>query len=119
MFSFRFIYIIKITRRMPERWLFPATGDLLVGRQNKLKSTSVCGLNRRERYCIVSFLDKNDKCFYCDSRSEIDSVSSRTNYHNTSHLVKYIVTSSPQDRLKGWWQSGNGVQDVTIQVCFQ
>lgn len=98
---------------------FPATGDLLVGRQDKLKATSTCGLKRADRYCIVSFLDKNDKCFYCDSRYEVDSVSTRTNYHNTSHLAKYVVTSSPSDRLKGWWQSENGVQDVTIQLDLE
>ena len=33
-----------------------------------------------------------------------------------SHLPKYMVTTSPKDRLKGWWQAENGKQEVQIQV---
>merc|ERR1719354_1132731 len=95
---------------------FPATGDLLVGRQNKLTATSTCGLKRPEKYCIVSFLDKNDKCFTCDSR---DDRSGYTNEHATSHQVKYVVSTSPKDRLAGWYQAENGVQDVTIQLDLE
>ncbi|XP_002168125.3 laminin subunit beta-1 isoform X1 [Hydra vulgaris] len=95
---------------------YPATGDLLVGRENRITATSTCGLKERTKYCIVSFLEKDEKCFWCHSTPEIESSGNRYKY---SHLPKYMVTQVPADRLKGWWQAENGVENVTIQVDFE
>lgn len=95
---------------------FPATGDLLVGRENRISASSTCGLKGRDRYCIVSFLNQKEKCFYCQSTREVDGTP--LGYKN-SHLPKYMVTTSPKDRLKGWWQAENGKQEVQVQVSCE
>eukprot|EP00111_Clytia_hemisphaerica_P016792 TCONS_00049800-protein len=94
---------------------FPATGDLLVGREDRISATSTCGLKGPEEYCIVSFLNNKKKCFRCESTREVDLTPESYKY---SHLPKYMVTTSPKDRLKGWWQAQNGEQEVQIQVIL-
>ena len=61
--------------------------------QDKLSSTSTCGSERKERYCILSHLDyskksekSGKKCFWCDSTDEGKSLNPRT-----SHKIENIV----------------------------
>lgn len=94
---------------------YPATGNLLIGRENQLYASSTCGLNGQQRYCIVSHLDaERKKCFWCDSRP-----SQKPNpllNHNVSNIVYKMF---PGTRQKSWWQSENGKENVFIQLDLE
>lgn len=91
---------------------YPATGDLLIGREGNLTTNSTCGMDRPERYCIVSHLDDDKKCFLCDSRQPWS-----TQYSN-SHRIENIVSSFRERKFK-WWQAENGVQNAYIQLDLE
>lgn len=79
---------------------YPATGNLLIGRTDRLKTSSTCGLNGPERYCIVSHLKDRKKCFFCDASSQ-----------KKQHSIENIVSGVPH---RTWWQAENGLENVTL-----
>ena len=84
---------------------YPATGDLLIGREANLTATSTCGLDRPDRYCVVSYLEKAPKCFTCDSRQPYS-----VGYSENSHRIENIVSSFNRDGR--WWQAETGKEQV-------
>uniref|UniRef100_A0A672YMJ9 Laminin subunit beta-4-like n=1 Tax=Sphaeramia orbicularis TaxID=375764 RepID=A0A672YMJ9_9TELE len=92
----------------------PALGDLMVGRDAQLSATSTCGLYGPQNYCIIGYLEEEQKCFTCDSRQPFDRYSN-TNSHRIENI---IATFEPERKLK-WWQSENGVHEVSIRLDLE
>uniref|UniRef100_W4VRM4 Putative laminin n=1 Tax=Corethrella appendiculata TaxID=1370023 RepID=W4VRM4_9DIPT len=92
---------------------YPATGNLLIGRENRLYASSTCGLYHPERFCIVSHLEEK-KCFLCDTRAETE------NNPLKNHRVGQIIYKyQPGTFEQSWWQSENGKENVTIQLDLE
>ncbi|XP_068627747.1 laminin subunit beta-1 [Battus philenor] len=98
---------------------YPATGNLLIGRESRLSATSTCGLNRRERYCIVSYLDdrlrkERETCFTCDSTNKT------IHKPDENHRIQNIIYKFyPGTRYRSWWQSENGKENVSIRLDME
>ncbi|XP_037374552.1 laminin subunit beta-4 [Talpa occidentalis] len=92
----------------------PTTGNLLVGRSAQLSASSTCGLNGAQKYCILSYLEGEQKCFICDSRFPYDPYT-----QSNSHAIENVITRFEPDREKKWWQSENGLHHVSIRLDLE
>lgn len=92
---------------------YPATGNLLIGREERLVASSTCGTRSRERFCIVSHLE-DTKCFSCETNER--TVHDPMLNHRIGQI---IYKNQPGTRMQSWWQSENGVQNVTIQLDLE
>ncbi|XP_010130709.1 PREDICTED: laminin subunit beta-4, partial [Buceros rhinoceros silvestris] len=92
----------------------PAVGDLLLGRSKQLTASSTCGMNGPQKYCIIGYLEAEQKCFLCDSRYPYNPYMQ----HN-SHMIENVITTFEPDRKKKWWQSENGIDHVSIRLDLE
>uniref|UniRef100_A0A8C3J6K5 Laminin subunit beta 4 n=1 Tax=Calidris pygmaea TaxID=425635 RepID=A0A8C3J6K5_9CHAR len=92
----------------------PAVGDLLLGRSKQLTASSTCGMNSPQKYCIIGYLEAEQKCFLCDSRYPYNPYMQ----HN-SHMIENVITTFEPDRKKKWWQSENGIDHVSIRLDLE
>ena len=91
-----------------KRSCYPATGDLLIGRAEKLFASSTCGLTEPEDYCIVSHLQDSNECFVCDASTS-----------ENNHTAPKMISEFNGKKERTWWQSENLREDVYIQVILQ
>lgn len=92
---------------------YPATGNLLIGRENRLTASSTCGLHAPERFCILSHL-QDKKCFLCDTREE-----TRNDPYKNHRIGQIVYKTKPGTNIPTWWQSENGKEDVSIQLDLE
>ncbi|XP_054255304.1 laminin subunit beta-4 [Indicator indicator] len=92
----------------------PAVGDLLLGRSKQLTASSTCGMTSPQKYCIIGYLEAEQKCFLCDSRYPYNPYTQRN-----SHMIENVITNFQTDRKKKWWQSENGIDHVSIRLDLE
>ncbi|XP_063282783.1 laminin subunit beta-4-like [Pelobates fuscus] len=89
---------------------YPATGNLLIGRDKSLTATSSCGIETPQEYCIVSHLQDSEKCFICDSREP---------HQRENHRIGNVIYLTGPNGEKTWWQSENGVESVSVRLDLE
>uniref|UniRef100_A0AAV2M1G5 Laminin N-terminal domain-containing protein n=1 Tax=Knipowitschia caucasica TaxID=637954 RepID=A0AAV2M1G5_KNICA len=89
--------------------VYPATGNLLIGRAVNFSASSTCGERGAAHYCIVSHLQESDKCFVCDDSDP-----------RLRHRIESVIylTKSEEDE-HSWWQSVNGEENVQIRLNLE
>ncbi|CAK6979151.1 laminin subunit beta-4 [Scomber scombrus] len=92
----------------------PQLGDLMVGRAPQLSASSTCGLHGPNNYCIIGYLEEEQKCFTCDSRLPYSRYS-----NPDSHRIENVITTFDPERKMKWWQSENGVHHVSVQLDLE
>uniref|UniRef100_A0A8C1P6P2 Laminin, beta 4 n=1 Tax=Cyprinus carpio TaxID=7962 RepID=A0A8C1P6P2_CYPCA len=108
------LFLLRLQDECVGNSCYPNLGDLMVGRAAQLKASSTCGLYRPQNYCILGYLENEQKCFICDSRSPYNL------HHNpNSHRVENIITTFQPEHKMSWWQSENGVHEVSIQLDLE
>ncbi|XP_070687634.1 laminin subunit beta-4 [Pempheris klunzingeri] len=100
--------------RCPDGSCYPQLGDLMVGRASQLSASSTCGLDGPQNYCIIGYLEGEQKCFTCDSRLPYNRYS-----NPDSHLIENVITTFDPERKMKWWQSENGVHQVSIRLDLE
>ncbi|XP_026221368.1 laminin subunit beta-4 isoform X2 [Anabas testudineus] len=98
----------------PGGFCSPQLGDLMLGRAAQLSASSTCGLHGPQNYCIIGYLEEEQKCFTCDSQLAYNS----TRNPNSHRIENVIMTFDPKSKLK-WWQSENGVHQVSVQLDLE
>ncbi|XP_069572970.1 laminin subunit beta-4 isoform X2 [Brachyistius frenatus] len=86
----------------------------MAGRAAQLSASSTCGLDGPQNYCILGYLEGEQKCFTCDSRLPYDRYS-----NPNSHRMENVITTFDPERKMKWWQSENGVHQVSIRLDLE
>ncbi|KAI1890736.1 hypothetical protein AGOR_G00156700 [Albula goreensis] len=82
---------------------YPPLGDLLLGRDRHLRSSSTCGLTGTEVFC-TPFGQWKMKCCPCDSRDPRG---------RNAHTIQNVLSTAGPSR---WWQSKKDANPVSLQL---
>lgn len=86
----------------------------MVGRASQLSASSTCGLGGPQNYCIIGYLEEEQKCFTCDTRQPYNRYS-----NPNSHRIENVITTFDPERKMKWWQSENGVHQVSVRLDLE
>ncbi|XP_006893076.1 PREDICTED: laminin subunit beta-2-like [Elephantulus edwardii] len=86
---------------------YPPTGNLLIGRGQRLNASSTCGRRGPEPYCVVTQLQDSENCYFCDPGAQ------------RGHSIENVISWSSRGGKKTWWQAESGVENVTIQLDLE